>query len=43
MDTVFVLAVVGVWIAISIVALKRAYSSRGPSPQKPKLEPDTCR
>jgi hypothetical protein len=31
MDTLFGIAVVGVWIAISVVGLKRAYGSRGPS------------
>ena len=29
MDTFLGLAVVGVWIAISVVALKSAYSARG--------------
>jgi hypothetical protein len=33
METLFGIAVVGVWIAISVVALKRAYGSRGPSPE----------
>jgi hypothetical protein len=33
MDTLLGIAVVGVWIAISVVALKRAYDSRGPSPR----------
>jgi hypothetical protein len=33
MDTLFGIAVVGVWIAISVVALKRAYGTRGPSPK----------
>lgn len=32
MDTLFGFAVVGIWIAISVVALKRAYGSRGRSP-----------
>ena len=32
MDILFGIAVVAVWIAISVVALKRAYGSRGPSP-----------
>ena len=32
MDALFGIAVVGVWIAISVVGLKRAYGSRGPSP-----------
>ena len=40
MDTLFGIAAVGVWIAISVVGLKRAYVSRGPSPQKMKLEAD---
>jgi hypothetical protein len=31
MDTLFGIAVVGVWIVISAVGLKRAYGSRGPS------------
>jgi len=30
MDTLFGIAVVGVWIAISVVGLKRAFGSRGP-------------
>jgi hypothetical protein len=38
MDTVFAIAVVAVWIAISAVGLIRAYGSGGPSPQKPRLE-----
>ena len=38
MDTLFGIAVVGLWIAISVVGLKRAYVSRGPSPQKPKVK-----
>ena len=38
MDTLFGIAVVGVWIAISVVGLKRAYGSRGPSPQEPRLK-----
>ena len=38
MDTLFGIAVVGVWIAISVVGLKRAYGSRGPSPQQPKFK-----
>jgi len=29
MDTLLGIAVVGVWIAISVVGLKRAYGSRG--------------
>jgi hypothetical protein len=29
MDTLFGIAVVGVWIVVSVVALRRAYSSRG--------------
>lgn len=40
MDTLFGIAVVGVWIAISVVGLKRACASRGPSPQKPKFKAD---
>ena len=32
MDTLLGIAVVGVWIALSVVALKRAYGSRGSSP-----------
>jgi hypothetical protein len=40
MDTLFGIAVVGVWIAISVVGLKRAYVSRGLSPQKPKFKAD---
>jgi len=40
MDTLFGIAVVGVWFAISVVGLKRAYVSRGPSPQKPKFKAD---
>jgi len=31
MDTLFAIAVVGVWIAISVVGLKRAFGSRSPS------------
>ena len=31
MDILFGIAVVGAWIAISVVALKRAYGSGGPS------------
>ena len=38
MDTLFVIAVVGVWIAISVVSLKRAYGSRSPSAQKVKAD-----
>ncbi len=30
MDTFLGIAVVGVWIAISVMALKSAYSPRGP-------------
>jgi hypothetical protein len=41
MDTLFGIAVVGVWIAISVVGLKRAYGSRDPSPQKPKPQQQT--
>lgn len=33
MDTLLGIALVGVWIAIAVVALKRAYHSRGPSPR----------
>ncbi len=40
MDTVFGIALVVLWIAISVVGLMRAYGSRGPSPQKPKLKAD---
>ena len=40
MDTLFGFAVFGAWIAISVVGLKRAFGSRGPSPQKPKLKAD---
>jgi hypothetical protein len=40
MDTLFGIAVVGVWIAISVVGLNRAYGSRGPPPQKPKFKAD---
>jgi len=40
MDTLFEIVVVGVWIAISVVGLKRAYVSRGPSRQKPKFKAD---
>jgi hypothetical protein len=40
MDTLLGIAVVAVWIAISVVGLKRAYGSRGPSPRKPKLKAD---
>jgi hypothetical protein len=36
MDTLLGITVVGVWIAISVVALKRAYSSRGPSAREPR-------
>lgn len=32
MDTLVGIAMVGVWIAISVVALTRAFSSRGSSP-----------
>ncbi len=34
MDTLFGIAVVAVWIAISVVGLKRAFGSRGPSTHK---------
>jgi hypothetical protein len=30
MDTFVAIAVVGVWIAIAVVGLKRAFASRGP-------------
>jgi hypothetical protein len=40
MDTVFGIAVVSLWIAISVVGLKRAYGSRLPSPRKPEPEVD---
>jgi len=43
MDTLFGFAVVGVWIAISVVGLKRAFTARGPSPQEPQLKADGCR
>ncbi len=43
MDTLFGIAVVGVWIAISVVGLKRAFGSRDPSSQKTQLEADHCR
>ena len=33
MDTLIGIAVAGVWIAISVVALKRAYGSHSPSPR----------
>jgi hypothetical protein len=44
MDTLFGIAVVGVWIAISVVALKRAYGTRGPSPKSrpPRGLPSSC-
>jgi hypothetical protein len=35
MDTLIGIAVVGVWIAVSVTALKRAYRSRGPLPNSP--------
>jgi hypothetical protein len=38
MDTLLGLAVVGVWIAISVVALTRAYGSRGPSSSPKRQE-----
>jgi hypothetical protein len=38
MDTVFAIAVVGAWIAISVVGLKRAYGARGRLPREPKPE-----
>jgi hypothetical protein len=40
MDTLFGIAVVGLWIAISVVGLKRAYGSRGAAPRKPKSAVD---
>jgi hypothetical protein len=39
MDTVFGIAVVSLWIAISVVGLKRAYGSRGAA-RKPKSAVD---
>lgn len=42
MDTLFGVAVVALWITISVVGLKRAYGVRGPSPQKSKLEADNA-
>jgi hypothetical protein len=42
MDILFAIAVVGVWIAISVVALMRAYGARGPSLlQVPCTGPDS--
>jgi hypothetical protein len=43
MDTLFGIAVVGVWIAIAVVSLKRAFGSRGSSRHKTQLEADGCR
>jgi hypothetical protein len=40
MDTLFEIAVIGMWIAFSVVGLKRAYGARGRSPRKPKVESD---
>jgi len=40
MDTLFGIALVGAWIAISVVGLKRAYGSRRPSIRKTKCEAD---
>ena len=40
MDTLLGIAVVAVWIVISVVGLKRAYGPRGASPRKPRLEAD---
>lgn len=40
MDTLLGIAVVGVWIAISVVGLKRAYGSHSTSPRKPKFKAD---
>ncbi len=34
MDTLFGLAVVGLWLTISVVGLVRAYGSRGPSVER---------
>jgi len=41
MDTLFGIALVGAWIAISVVGLKRAYGSRGSSPGKSKCADST--
>ena len=38
MDTLFEIAVIGMWIAFSVMGLKRAYGSRGRPPRKPKVE-----
>jgi hypothetical protein len=43
MDTLFGIAVVGVWIAISVVGLMRALGSRGSPPRKTQLKADACR
>jgi hypothetical protein len=40
MDALLGIAVVGVWIAISVVGLKRAYGARGPSTPETKLKAD---
>ena len=40
MDTLLGIAVVAVWIVISVVGLTRAYGPRGASPRKPRLEAD---
>jgi len=40
MDTLFGIAVVGVWIAISVVGLKRAYGSRGRRLKNRKFKAD---
>jgi hypothetical protein len=38
MDTLFGIAVVGVWIVISVVSLKRAYGSHSPSPNSSRKD-----
>ena len=43
MDTLFAIAVVGVWIVISVVSLKRAFGSRDPSPEKRNPSLMTCK
>lgn len=43
MDTLFGIALLVVWITISVVGLKRAYGSRGPSPKKRSSGPMACR
>jgi hypothetical protein len=40
MNTLFGIAVVGLWLVFSVVGLKRAYGSRSPANRKPKLEAD---